>query len=144
MSKYESGEWRDNLNFKIRLRIYKNDLVFGPGVAELLEHVRETGSLSEGCRRMEMAYSKGWKIIKRAEDDLGFKLANGHRGGQNGGKMELTKEGEEFIERYRGMNEELQKNADELFKKYFFSDRYPQNGETLFGAGGKCQGRKEN
>jgi molybdate transport system regulatory protein len=130
MSDYESGKWRDDLNYKIRLRIYKSDLVFGPGVAELLEHVKETGSLSEGCRRMEMAYSKGWKIIKRAEDDLGFKLAHGQRGGQNGGKMELTPEGEEFIERYKGMNEELHQIADELFEKYFFSDRYTQKGET--------------
>jgi xanthine dehydrogenase accessory factor len=131
MSGYESGEWRDNLKYKIRLRIYRNELVFGPGVAELLEHVKETGSLSEGCRKMGMAYSKGWKIIKRAEEDLGFSLAEGTRGGAHGGKMVLTEDGEKFIECYRKMDTELHKTADGLFEKYFFENRYSQKGETL-------------
>lgn len=131
MAGYESGEWRENLNYKIRLRIYKSDLIFGPGVAELMEYVEETESLSEACRKMGMAYSKGWKIVKRAEEDLGFALMKGTRGGANGGRMQLTEDGKEFIACYRAMNEELHETADRLFQKYFFSDRYPQNGETI-------------
>jgi xanthine dehydrogenase accessory factor len=127
---YKNNSWKENLHYKIRLRIYKNDLVFGPGVAELMEHVEETGTLSEACRKMKMAYSKGWKIIKRAEDDLGFKLMEGVRGGANGGKMSLTEEGKNLIACYKDMDRELHDNADELFQKYFFSERYPRKGET--------------
>ena len=110
-----------DLQYKMRLRIYKNDVVFGPGVAELMEHVQETDSLSEACRRMGMAYSKGWKIVRRAENDLGFSLMEGNRGGRHGGKMILTEEGKDFLMRYRRFESELEQNAEKLFGKYFCS-----------------------
>ncbi len=61
---------RQKLRYDMRLRISRTDHAFGPGVAELMEHVEATGSLSKGCKCMQMAYSKGWKILKRAEEDL--------------------------------------------------------------------------
>ena len=64
----------ESLKFHIKVRVFHKERAFGPGVAELMHLVEETGSLSEACRRMEMAYSKGWKITKRAEEDLGFPL----------------------------------------------------------------------
>ena len=42
---------------------------------------KQPGSLSKGCKCMQMAYSKGWKILKRAEEDLGIPLVQGNRGG---------------------------------------------------------------
>lgn len=117
----EKGEnsWKDGLYYKFRLRIYKKDLVFGPGVAELMEHVEELESLSAACRRMGMAYSKGWKIVKRAEEDFGFLLMEGTRGGSHGGKMVLTEEGKEILHRYRKFEADLQQEAKKLFDQYF-------------------------
>ena len=65
---------RQKLRYDMRLRVSRTDHAFGPGVAELMEHVEATGSLSKGCKCMQMAYSKGWKILKRAEEDLGIPL----------------------------------------------------------------------
>ena len=65
---------RQKLRYDMRLRVSRTDHAFGPGVAELMEHVEATGSLSKGCKCMQMAYSKGWKILKRAEEDLGILL----------------------------------------------------------------------
>lgn len=107
------------MRFSIRLRIFQNDKVFGPGVAELMSLVDETGSLSEACRRMEMAYSKGWKIIRRSEKDLGVRLMRGTRGGENGGATELTEEGRDLLRRYTEMKNELDAEGKKLFKKYF-------------------------
>ena len=56
---------RQKLRYDMRLRVSRTDHAFGPGVAELMEHVEATGSLSKGCKCMQMAYSKGWKILKR-------------------------------------------------------------------------------
>ena len=81
---------RQELRYDMRLRVSRTDHAFGPGVAELMEHVEATGSLSKGCRCMQMAYSKGWKILKRAEEDLGIPLVQGNRGGSNGGQTVLT------------------------------------------------------
>ena len=106
------------LRYKMRLRIYKEDLAFGPGVATLMEYIDQTGSLSEACRKMEMAYSKGWKILKRAENDMGFLLVEGTRGGTHGGKMVLTDEGKELLHRYRIFEQKVQETADEMFQKY--------------------------
>lgn len=86
----------ESLKFHIKVRVFHKERAFGPGVAELMHLVEETGSLSEACRRMEMAYSKGWKITKRAEEDLGFPLMDGSRGGSHGGKQHLQKKEKSF------------------------------------------------
>ena len=110
---------REDLRFNIRLRIYKTDKVFGPGVAELMRLVEETSSLSEACRRMDMAYSKGWKIIKRSEEDFGVTLMKGTRGGETGGRTVLTEEGRDILRRYTEMKQALDAEGKKLFTKYF-------------------------
>ena len=107
------------LHEQVRLRIYGDELIFGPGVVQIMELVEETGSLSEACRKMQMAYSKGWKIVKRAENELGFSLMVGNSGGKGGGNMVLTEQGKDFLRRYQAMDAELKKDARVLFEKYF-------------------------
>ena len=99
----------ESLKFHIKVRVFHKERAFGPGVAEL----------SEACRRMEMAYSKGWKITKRAEEDLGFPLMDGSRGGSHGGKTTLTEEGKEFLEKYEKFLEEVEESTKKSFEKYF-------------------------
>ncbi len=69
----------NELHYHMKVRVFRKEGAFGPGVAELMRHVEETGSLSEACRCMGMAYSKGWRIMKHAEEDLGFTLMEGSR-----------------------------------------------------------------
>lgn len=109
----------ESLNYSIKVRLFKTDLCFGPGIAELMNLVKKRESLSEACREMGMAYSKGWKIVKRAENNLGFSLMEGTRGGSNGGKMLLTARGEDFLERYRCFEQEINNRAAEVFPDYF-------------------------
>ena len=59
----------NELHYHMKVRVFRKEGAFGPGVAELMRHVEETGSLSEACRCMGMAYSKGWRIMKHAEED---------------------------------------------------------------------------
>lgn len=54
---------------------------FGPGVAALLEEVREKRSLRAAAGSMGMAYSKAWRIIRAAEEALGHKLLDSTTGG---------------------------------------------------------------
>ena len=51
----------------VRFRLAKGDTFFGPGVAEFLILVDQSNSMQTACKEMEMSYSKGWKIIKKAE-----------------------------------------------------------------------------
>lgn len=66
-----------------------------------------------------MAYSKAWKIINKAEKDLGFSLMEGRRGGENGGTTVLTPQGKTFLEQYLAFSEAVEAAAEELFYKYF-------------------------
>lgn len=73
---------------------------FGNGPAYLLKGVREMGSLSAAAKEMGMSYSKAYKIIKRSEEALGFKLITSSTGGKNGGSSVLSKKGEMFLSLY--------------------------------------------
>ena len=68
-----------------------------------------------------MAYSKAWKIIHKAEEDLGFPLMEGKRGGENGGATVLTEEGEAFLNRYLQFVNEAEHAVAELFEKFYCS-----------------------
>ena len=59
---------QNELHLKVTLRIYSDDdqRCFGPGIATLLQRVREHHSLRAGAASMEMAYSKAWRIIRTA------------------------------------------------------------------------------
>ncbi len=107
------------LHYCIRLRLENHASFFGPGVEQVLLLVDETGSLQTAAARMEMSYSKAWKIIKHAEQELGFSLMERHVGGSGGGYSRLTPKGRDFVNRYTDFREELCKVADGLFEKYF-------------------------
>lgn len=110
----------EDIKCVLRLRLYKDDIIFGPGIAELLTRVRDGASLSEACKAMDMAYSKAWRILKRAEKGLGYSLTEGRSGGAKGGGTQLTEKGEILLENYLKLEEEINKASEEIFKKYDF------------------------
>lgn len=79
---------------------------FGGGCAALLEGVADEGSLNRAAKRMGMAYSKAWRIVREAEAHLDCELLT--RDGARGSR--LTPEGERALKGYR----ELQREVDEL------------------------------
>ena len=94
------------LRFHMKLRLYYEERNFGPGVAGLMQLVRERGSLSAACQEMHMAYSKAWRIVNEAEGQLGCKLIE--RDGARGST--LTPAGERAIAVY----EELQTDINNV------------------------------
>ncbi len=103
------------LRCQVTLRIYGKEKCFGPGVAELLEYVEKTGSLRQAALSMEMAYSKAWKMMKTAEENLGFPLLCSTTGGKSGGGARLTDMGERFLRAYRRFEEAVRGYAEEAF-----------------------------
>lgn len=45
----------------LKIKIYQEDLVFGPGLVILMEHILVTESMKDACGEMGMSYSKGWR-----------------------------------------------------------------------------------
>ena len=86
---------------------------FGPGIANLCMGVREAGSLNAAAKRMGMAYSKAWRIVKETEATLGVKLLD--RDGAHGST--LTEEGTLLLDTYLDIDAQMQAAAESVFAK---------------------------
>lgn len=106
---------------RIQLSLERNEAFFGPYMAQFLSLIAHTGSMQTACRQMHMSYTKGWKLLKVAQEQLGFSLLVTRSGGADGGFSQLTKEAEDFLSRYLQMEQELKDEAERLFEKYFLS-----------------------
>ena len=109
----------DKLRYVMTLRLYGQDKVFGPGIAELLERVDRLHSLRQATMEMGMAYSKAWSIIKTAEKSLSFPLLFSKAGGKGGGGAALSPEGRQFLNAYRAFEQTVRDYADEVFEDMF-------------------------
>lgn len=109
------------LHLKLTVRLYSEDeqRCFGPGIATLLERVREHKSLRAAAASMEMAYSKAWRIIRTAEAVFGCKMLSSTIGGKNGGGAVLTPEAEQLVAAYRAYEADVKTYAQSKFEDSF-------------------------
>lgn len=110
----------EKLKFSVKLIIASTDDEnkkgsFGPGIAKLLEGIDQTGSMNQATKDMNMAYSKAWKIIKDAENMLGFKLLERYSGSKG---SRLTSEARQILDMYHEAKAEMTKSANKILNKY--------------------------
>jgi molybdate transport system regulatory protein len=79
------------------------DIAVGPGKADLLEGIRETGSIAAAGRRMGMSYKQAWLLINTMNRCFSKPLVEAAKGGRSGGGAHLTPLGEDVLTRYRRM-----------------------------------------
>lgn len=108
-----------DLGVKTKIFLSGEHAFFGPGMYELLFYIEETGSLRAAVEKMEMSYTKGWKMIRRAEQEAGFPFLKRCNGGKHGGSSVLTEEGKQFMEEYHAMSEEIACSSQAIFEKHF-------------------------
>lgn len=80
----------------------------GPGRADLLEGIGETGSISDAARRMGMSYKRAWGLVQALNMGFGAPLVETSRGGAEQGGAQLTALGREALARYRAMQGKAQ------------------------------------
>src|SRR4051794_9196124 len=68
---------------------------------ELLEQIREHGSISAAGRAMEMSYKRAWDLVDEINRICGRAAVEPQAGGKNGGGAMLTKFGATLVARYR-------------------------------------------
>ena len=107
------------VSYRMTLRIYGEDKIFGPGLATLLRGMEEHGSLQKSAASMKLAYSKAWKMLKTAEEALGYSLADREAGGKNGGGSKLTPEGIRLLHAYEAFSKEANESVNGIFEKHF-------------------------
>jgi molybdate transport system regulatory protein len=89
-----------------RLRIVLGaDAALGPGKADLLEGIVETGSISAAGRRLKMSYRRAWSLVDELNHLFAEPLVVAEKGGSRGGGAHLTETGEAVLATYRRMEE---------------------------------------
>jgi len=96
---------------------------FGEGPCRLLRGVAETGSLRAASMRMGMAYTKALKLLKNAENALGYPLTMRTSGGRDGGGSRLTPEGEEWLSKYEAYRDACIQANGKLYLEFFPDER---------------------
>jgi molybdate transport system regulatory protein len=95
---------------RFRMRIRKGDVVaLGPGKVDLLEAVREHGSISAAARSLDMSYRRAWLLIDELNQSLKSPATASEQGGQSGGGCMLTPVGERIVRLYRDVEAQAQK-----------------------------------
>ena len=92
---------------------------FGEGPARLLHGIEEAGSLRAAAMSMDMAYTKALKLIKQAEDALGFPLTTRTTGGKAGGGSVLTPEGKQWLRQYESYRDACVQANQALYRQHF-------------------------
>ncbi len=115
---------------KLMLLNERDEKFFGEGPCCLLRRVEETGSLRAAAISMGMAYTKALKILKTAEETLGFPLTERSIGGKRGGGSTLTLEGAAWLSKYEAYRDSCVKENKKLFHDYF-----PQLGCVIMASG---------
>jgi molybdate transport system regulatory protein len=92
---------------RVRFRIdFEEHASVGPGKIELLEAIRDTGSLSKAARKIGMSYRRAWLLVESLKDSFREAVTVANTGGKAGGGMLVTEFGEALIEGYRSLERE--------------------------------------
>jgi molybdate transport system regulatory protein len=94
---------------------------FGPGRAELLEYIQESGSIAKAAKSMGMSYKKAWDMVEELNTKGKSPFVITHKGGQQGGGAEITETGKKAVAAFRKLNKRIQAIAEkesELLKLF--------------------------
>lgn len=91
----------------VRLRIvFGPDGMIGPGKAELLERIAETGSIAAAGRAMGMSYKRAWQLVETLNAMFREPLVESSRGGARGGGACLTDAGRAVLDAFRALEDD--------------------------------------
>jgi molybdate transport system regulatory protein len=87
-----------------RLRVVLGkDVALGPGKADLLRGIAETGSIAAAGRRMGMSYKRAWQLVDALNGFFTGPVVAAGGGGAAGGGARLTPLGVKVLARFEAM-----------------------------------------
>lgn len=101
---------------KVTLRVdFDRDTAIGPGKIALLERMRDSGSLSQAARDLDMSYRRAWQLLSSLNQSFREPLVLTAVGGSGGGGSTLTPLGEKVIAAYRDFERDINARAGDYF-----------------------------
>lgn len=87
---------------KSRYRVLRgNEIAIGPGKADLLEAVAESGSIAEAARFLGLSYMRAWSMLKTMNACFREPVVEKSRGGEKHGGAVVTDFGRQVLKQYR-------------------------------------------
>jgi molybdate transport system regulatory protein len=77
----------------------------GPGKAELIERIAQSGSISAAARAMGMSYRRAWQLVEALNATYRAPVVLTAIGGQRGGGATVTPFGKRLAEQFRSMED---------------------------------------
>lgn len=108
---------------KVFLLDDEGERFFGDGPYRLLLAVETEGSLRAAAASMGMAYTKALRLVRHAEQALGFALTQRTTGGRDGGGSRLTPQGKEFLDQYAAYREQCSQACRGIYCQVFGGQR---------------------
>ena len=121
---------RGELAFRASISLSREEECFSALTADFLEAVAESGSMLGACQIRDISYSKGWKMLKIAEAQLGIQFLERQTGGSKGGFSVLTPEGKVFLEKFRRMEAAVQAALEDYKKQLAKAENTPIKAEN--------------
>ncbi|AMR32944.1 ModE family transcriptional regulator [Mucilaginibacter sp. PAMC 26640] len=101
--------------YQINGRVWLEDngeKILGHGRVELLERIKDSGSIRQAALQMKMSYKQAWDLINHMNAHFISPLVLSQRGGKGGGNAIITDTGLEMIAKFKV----LQETFDEFLK----------------------------
>ena len=88
----------------LTLRLHHGDAIaIGPGKADLLAAIADTGSIAAAARTLGLSYRRAWVMAETINTSFAEPLISASKGGGGGGGTRLTPAGSMVLARYRAM-----------------------------------------
>lgn len=103
---------------RLRIRVLADSTIaIGPGKADLLDAVNETGSISAAARRLRMSYRRAWLLVDTMNACFTQPLVTTEKGGAQGGGATLTRTGRAVLAKYRALSRSATRTFAPLLRR---------------------------
>ncbi len=86
----------------LKIRLYAGaEIAMGPGKADLLEAIQETGSITNAGKALGMSYRRTWMLVDTMNRCYRKPLVITAKGGAQGGGAKVTELGAQVLAAYR-------------------------------------------
>lgn len=109
-----SRDWEVGVQVQIERR---GRSVVDETLADLLNAIRQTSSISAAARLLRISYRHAWKLVQAGNEAAGEPLVTAAVGGVKGGGAQLTLRGEAALVRFEAIRDQVRDSAAHLLQR---------------------------
>lgn len=102
-----------------KLRVmFGEEIAIGPGKADLLAAIADTGSISASAKRLGMSYRRAWLLVDTMNRCFREPVVASAAGGPGGGGARVTDFGREVLDRFAAMRGAIDRALDPELERF--------------------------